>query len=614
MSTSTISQLALSLDRAAIFSDLSSEEKARLLPMVSEVVLAAGAPVFKRGEQAHDLFLVLEGEIEVSSELESSVVKTGGYCGEEAAVGCARYMSDATARGTVRALKISHDALIEPLQQNPSVRRDLWLSLVSHLAGAVEAKPAAVPKSEAKRASDTMASVGWLLTLLLPVAVLLGGGRLGITYELKLFLAIMSSTVSMWIFRLVPDFVPGFFAILSVIILGLTPVQVILEGFSSPGFFMAMSVLGLSAVVVSSGLSLRVMLWLLRRMPHNQFSYELTLLMIGALLTPIVPPSSGRVALTAPLLSDMIHILRCQRGGRAATRLSAATFIGATMFSGIFLSGGGSNFVIYGLMSAQLQEQFQWVYWLFAASVCGVVMLVAYLIVSRIAFRNQEPLPLSDQIIDMQLKVLGPMSIKEWAAACGVLLFGVAVATSSVHKIGPAWLALAVMYGLMLFNFLRQNEFREAIDWAFLMFLGGLVGLVNAMLYLGVDKLLSAKLGWTAAMMHESPALFVLALSAIVIGVRFILPISLTMVILATVFMPIASLNGMNPWFVGFIILVMAESWFFPYQNTSYVQFRSFSNKPYNEGGFTVLNLAALAIRLLGLYASLPFWHHLGIL
>lgn len=614
MKPSDLSPLAMLLDSAPILSRFSSEAKARLLPMSRVESLAPGDVLFKIGDAIQDIFLVLEGEIDIARQHEASVVGAQCYLGEEAALGCARYMSSAAARGPARVLRISHHALAKPLANNPSVRRDLWLSLVSHFADKMVSTEAGAGKSVRKDKSDTMASLGWVVSLLLPAAVLAGGDSFGLTQEFKMFLAIMCATVAMWIFRLVPEFVPGFFALLSIIVLGLAPMQVILSGFSSPGFFMAMSVLGMSAVVITSGLSLRILLLLLRYTPHNQFCYELNLLAVGILLTPIVPTGNGRVALTTPLLADMLHTTRCAHGGRAATRLSAAAFTGSTLFSGIFLTSKSANFVVFGLMSAQLQEQFQWLYWLYAGSVSGIVMLIVYLLVSQFMFRNKESLPLSNQVIDMQLKVLGPMSMKEWAAAAGVVLFGIAVATSSIHKLGPAWLALTVLYGLMLFNFLRPDEFRESVDWPFLMFLGGLVGLVNAMLYMGVDKALGAQLAWTASLMHDNLNLFILTLTGIILAMRFVLPINLTMVICATIFMPIANLSGINPWFVGFIILTIGECWFFAYQNASYTLFKKISDSPYDERNFLILNVLTTIIKLVGIYASIPFWRHLGIL
>ena len=89
------------------------------------------------------------------------------------------------------------------------------------------------------------------------------------------------------------------------------------------------------------------------------------------------------------------------------------------MFSSIFLSSKAIHFIIFGLLPPQVREQFGWIYWLYAAGVAGIVMLVFYFIITQIMFSNRERPGLSMEIIRAQHDVLGPLSSKEWAALGG---------------------------------------------------------------------------------------------------------------------------------------------------------------------------------------------------
>src|SRR5208337_4827426 len=100
------------------------------------------------------------------------------------------------------------------------------------------------------------------------------------------------------------------FALLVPLAMGLAPPHIILSGFASDGFFMAMSFLGLGTVLLSSGLSYRGLLLLLRRLPDTQFWHNIGLLLTGILLTPMIPSANGRVALAGPFAADMVDILR----------------------------------------------------------------------------------------------------------------------------------------------------------------------------------------------------------------------------------------------------------------------------------------------------------------
>jgi hypothetical protein len=57
---------------------------------------------------------------------------------------------------------------------------------------------------------------------------------------------------------------------------------------------------------------------------------------------------------------------------------------------------------------------------------------------------------------------------------------------------------------------------------------------------------------------------FVLLLFVVINIIQLAAPINATAVILATVLMPLAQVNGVNEWLVGFIILMFSEIWWFP--------------------------------------------------
>jgi divalent anion:Na+ symporter, DASS family len=110
--------------------------------------------------------------------------------------------------------------------------------------------------------------------------------------------------------------------------------------------------------------------------------------------------------------------------------------------------------------------------------------------------------------------------------------------------------------------------------------------------------------------------LFVLILFGLVTVIRLLVPTTATMVILATVFMPLAEANGINPWVVGFMILILGEIWFLPYQCSYYLQLQQINlkNPMYDEKAFLRFNAIMNFARLAAIYASLPLWRSMGLL
>lgn len=98
--------------------------------------------------------------------------------------------------------------------------------------------------------------------------------------------------------------------------------------------------------------------------------------------------------------------------------------------------------------------------------------------------------------------------------------------------------------------------------------------------------------------------------------IRLVFPNTATIAICATIFMPIASHVGVNPWVIGFILLLFGDMWLLPYQCSHYQQFQELVRQKnvYDESVFLKYNLFMNFVRLAGVYAAIPFWRALGLL
>jgi di/tricarboxylate transporter len=336
---------------------------------------------------------------------------------------------------------------------------------------------------------------------------------------------------------------------------------------------------------------------------------------MGLLLTPIIPTANGRIALLAPFYADMADNLGFVRRGGAATRLALSCFSGGTLFSAVFITSKSVNFAVFGLLSPQGQDRFQGTAWLQAALVTAAVLLAAHAAAAVFGCRNGEEPHLPRARIDAQCALLGPVTPREWAALGGIAFMVAGIVTTSLHKVQPPWLGFAMMFGLLLCGTLDRKELKEKVDWTFLLYLSGITGIVAAFNHLGLDRLLGTYLTALGATMRDHFALFVLLLYALVNVIRLAAPINAASVILATILMPLAQVNGVNEWLVGFIILVFSEVWWLPYQCSYYLQMRQVNDgaAPYDERRFLRLNALLNVARLLAVYASFPYWSMLGI-
>ena len=134
--------------------------------------------------------------------------------------------------------------------------------------------------------------------------------------------------------------------------------------------------------------------------------------------------------------------------------------------------------------------------------------------------------------------------------------------------------------------------------------------------HVGLDVWLGSQIGWLKKVMAENFPLFVVLIAGTIFLVRFALPINATVVIFATVLIPTAVSVNVNPWLVGFIILLLSEFFIWPYQASYYSQFQSAAapEAGVSDRRLVVLNALKYPMMLIAIYASFPFWRDLGLL
>lgn len=595
-----------------VLGSASRSSLARLLAQTSRRRFHAGTTIYAAGDAADCFYLLVEGAVALVSPLGKLCAVRAGRFGEETASQTHAYLTGAVAIEDTTVLCLPRPAMQALAEDNPMLRTDLLFSLTSHLAGETLARTPPPPRRDGIRRH---AGARWLLVIAIALLTLTFGTGFGIDGGGVIFLAIFSASTAMWICNLVDDYLPALFALLATLLTGLVPPPVILSGFASDGFMMALSTLALGTVVASSGLGYRVMLLLLRHLPNRPGWHNLGLFAVGLLLTPIIPTANGRIALLAPLYADMAGNLRLARRGRAATRLALSCFSGGTLCSAVFITSKSVNFAVFALLSPQGQDRFQGAGWLQAALVTAAVLLAAHAVVAALGCRNGERPHLPRARIDEQYALLGGLTGRERAALGGIAFMVAGIVTTSLHKVQAPWLGFAMLFGLLLWGTLDKKELKEKVDWTFLLYLSGITGIVAAFNHLGIDRALGNLLPALGESMRDHFAQFVLLLYALVNLIRLAAPSNTTSVILATVLMPLAQVNGVNEWLVGFIILVFSEAWWFPYQCSYYLQMQQSNHGAalYDERRFLLLNALLNLARLAAVYAAFPYWEMLGI-
>jgi DASS family divalent anion:Na+ symporter len=612
-------RVAATLEAAPEFADWQHQELAQLAQYVWERRIPAGGLLCRRGEPAVNAFCLVEGSVRHG---EGGRTTSTGFVGHEAALDAPTYLADITAATDVFVLVVPRTVLSHfGITLNGET---LYHSLLRHYAtplaqpdAAADAATSAGEGAEEDAARPTLTkSIGWGLTLILPALILIFGGRYGLNWHQRDFLAALGVCLLMMSFNLTAQYAAALIAGLACLLLDVAPANVILSGFASDGFFMGLSIFGLGAVLTSSGLAERLVLNILRLSPQSPFWYNATVLLTGVVMTPCLPSANTRVALMTPLIMETSRALGYRDKSREATRLMLSMFVGASLFAPIFLTAKSLNFVIYTQLPDQIRDQFQWLKWTLSASLAGFVMLALYLVASGVMFRKGDKPQLSRPHLETQLRVLGPMRPGEWTALTIAITFIVAIVTYSLHKISPAWITLGVFCVFLVLGTLDERHIRHNFQWDVLLLVGFFIGLEQTLDFTGITAILTGRLSGVTEYMGSNFILLIGLMAVITFLLRLFLPITTAGVLVASVFLPLAALNGINPWVVGFAIMMLSETWFLPAQCSYFLTLEELSGeRPVHDRAlFLRMNAVSMAIRLVALLASIPFFRYMDLL
>lgn len=601
------------LSSAPIFSECSNTDLARIVHHAKILEFETGKTIYEANTKTHKIYIVIEGSVDLLSNEKVIDTVRSGVIGEESLLGEV-YLTQAVANGNTKVLSIPASNA-EIILENVKVHDKILFSLLNHLSP-IKTKLKKKLKSKKSEESSTIKNIGWILTIICPIIFYLFAAPYFQKWNVFIFITVSIATILMWVFRLMHEFIPSIFAVLVFLVLDIAPPSVALYGFTDGSFYTALSIFGLSAILVSSGLVTRLVILMLKVVPISERWHSYSLFFFGLLLTPLLPSANGRVALLAPFLKDLNETLEVKPQSTSATRLSVAAFSGFTAISTIFLSSKSIHFVVIGLLPEQVRNRFTWVYWFYASLAAGVLLIIAFSILLEVMFHKTSPANLDKKQIRIQYEMLGPLSLHEWAALGGIVFFLLGIVTSSLHKIQLPWIGLMVLYAILSLEFLSKKDFQTNIDWTFLMYLGTLVGIVKTMSYIGLDQIIGNQILWLGEYMKTDFPIFVLLLSIIIFVLRLFVPNNSAVAILASVLFPVAEVSGLNIWVVAFIILMMSDGWIFPYQCSYYIQFDELlgEDKIYNIKQFLIYNLVTNAFRLAAIYISIPYWRYIGLL
>lgn len=621
MEAPSATDLSAALATHPLFADCSTLERARLLAGTQVRHVPAGELLTQAGAQATHYGWIVQGQATLCTPTPQPLCSGAAFGHEALADGPpaqVRYLADLRADSAVSALHIEHAALQTLLAGHAPLRSQALLALAQRL-GALATAPPAQAQTPAPHPLPPLGLprrtwLGWGATLVLPLLAWWLASRAALPAHSAVYLGLFCMTALLWLFNLVDEFIPPLIAVAAMLFIELVPAQVALHGFYSRAFLLLLGVYGLSALMVSSGLAYRLMLWVLLRLPDRPAWHRFALTAFGFVLSIVMPSSNARMSLLLPLYQEMDASLNAPARSPEATALMVATFTGATLFAPLLLTAKSSNLAAFSMLPPQVRREFEGAAWLVGAAVVALGLLLWHLGTMRRAWLPAVPAPLPQARLQAQLHTLGPLRRGEWAAALGFTLFVLGSLWPQWHQSQAAWLVGLLLGALLVLGLLDKPAFQSKIDWPMIFFLLSLDGLTQALGYLGLDKLLLAQLGTGLQWMDGSLGWFTALALLVTVLLRLVLPLTAGMVLAATLLLPLGIELGIHPWIVVFLTSLFSDIWFLPHQNSTYQQALGAGLRQRGDLAlFMRYQWGLNAVRVLLAYASIPYWQWLGL-
>jgi len=416
-----------------------------------------------------------------------------------------------------------------------------------------------------------------------------------------------------WTLDVLPDYVVALGVIVVWNVAAIGPSAPSLSGFASPVWFLLLGVLAVGGGLARSGVLQRIAVALLSMFPATFVGQVVAFLVGGLLMTPLLPLTVARCALTAPLARQVAEMLGYPARSRAAIGIGLAAFTGSGLLSRVFLSGATLNLIAWSLLPPATRPG--WWRWAVAGAPMMLVLTVGMLGIILITCRPANDSPVAREVIQRQWRDLGALTSQARVAVAAAVVVLMGFVAGPYLKIDGAWFACLGAMTLTATGVLTREQFRLMIDWPLLIFLGVILSMPAMIHQIGVDARLAQALPPLVAWAHGSPVWTLTLLFVMVTAARFVLSEWVAIPLLTATLVPIAPTVGLHPWVVAFVVLSAANLWSVPYQFASYLAFWSASDGYlFAHDQVRAFSVAYVLLSLCGLLVSIPVWRLLGFL
>ena len=276
--------------------------------------------------------------------------------------------------------------------------------------------------------------------------------------------------------------------------------QILRGGFASSTTWLVFAAFTLSVAFSKTNLGRRIAYWLMYSIGNSTLGIGYVTAGIEVILAPATPANTARSGgIVFPILNSVAQALDSEPGPTA--RRAGAYFMVnlwnvMKTSSYMFMTAMGANVVAVEVCKNVLGIDVNWTKWAIAASVPGIIMLVAVPLLVYLIFPPEIKKIDGKSMAVEGLKKLGPMSIREKLLLCIFILSLLGWIFGETLKIHPAAVGISAMGACLVLCVIDWKDLLGSGGaWTTLSWFGGIIGLSSALTQTGFFKWLAALMG-----------------------------------------------------------------------------------------------------------------------
>lgn len=390
-------------------------------------------------------------------------------------------------------------------------------------------------------------------------------------------LAILAFALVLWITEAVDYAVSGVLIVaLMAFMLGMAPdpakpAQVMgtsaalglaLGGFANTALALVAAATFLAAAMTVTGLDRRIALFVLSRVGTRTRGVVLGAIIVGFVLSFLVPSTTARVACLVPIIMGIILAFNVDRHSRFAGLLMITTAQTASIWNVGIKTAAAQNMVAIGFIEKTLKQTITWGDWFIAAAPFSAIMTVAlYFVMTKMMPPETDEVPGGKDSVKRALAAMGPMTGAEARLlALTLVLLALWATEKIVHPFDTssttvAAIALLFMPGIGVMNW---KDAQNKVPWGTIVLFGVGISLGTALLQTKaaawLANLIVAEFGLAGTSLFWVLAL--LSLFLIVIHLGFASATALAAAMIPIMISVLQSLNVPQEQMIGSILIL----------------------------------------------------------